>query len=197
MAELIYMLILLESVLICILFLAFVLEKIAHPTENAEQIARRLKENIIKIFRVFFSKEEQRHVFDYFLFEGMCDVAHPFRNLGFENTWQQEIRKEVPCYSFYFVPCENYEAEKLQEITDFLLLKFRDYLALNNLSFPTFSIYRKIQGRIWVGIFYAELKKDYAPYRQLYQRQIRAETPKDHGPLRDEKLDDEIKNGRK
>lgn len=191
-----YALILLASILIGVLFLAFMAEKIAHPTENTEQIARRLKKNIVKIWKIFFSRE-QRHIFDDFLYEEMCNIADTFRHSGFENTWQQETRKGVPCYSFYFVPRENYEAEKLQEITDFLMLKFRDYLVINSLSFPTFSVYRKMQGRIWVGIFYAELKKDYAPYRQLYQRKIRAETPKDHGPLRDEKLDDEIKNGRK
>lgn len=196
MVKIIYGLILLASILIGVLFLAFMAEKIAHPTENAEQIARRLKENIIKIFRVFFSKEEQRHVFDIVLFEDMNIIIEPYRNQGFENAWQINMKKSVPCYSFYFVPRENYEAEKLQEITDLLTLKFRDYLALNNLSFPTFSAYRKMQGRIWVGIFYAELKMDYAPYRQLYQRKIRAETPKDHGLLRDEKLEDEIKNGR-
>lgn len=168
------------------------LEKLYYDKESIEQLARRLKHHTIAVIKILCTREKVRHVFDIALYEDIVATLEEYKHSGFEIDFAYGIRESLPYYVIALVPKESYDDAVVQNITDLVLLKFRDYIALYDLPFLSFATYHKVKGRLYIALYYSEFPEDIKPLKLKYKRAIARKISKNYGILRDPELDKEL-----
>ena len=172
--------------------IGLLLERLYRPKDTIEELARQLKRHTIAVLKILFTQTKTRHNFDICLYEDIFEILSIYLHKGFDVDYRYGVRDALPYYIVAFVPKEGYDAEAMQGITDLVLLKFRDYITLYDLTFSSFAAYHKVKGRIYITIFYSEFPEDIEPLKVKYQRAINRKVTKDYGTLRDPELDKEL-----
>lgn len=181
-------------VLVGFCVIGLLVEKLVHTNYNITQLTLILKQDVIKFVKALFCEPRVRHRFDITLVNDFKMILKPYVKMGFEIQFVNQIFKGVPVIGIRFVPDHQLEKEELHELLNLLCIKMREYIGFYGLSWKIFSTYSIGTDYVNVYIHYAEWREDLQPFTNAYRHWVRKSLGKSGGILRDEELDEELKN---
>lgn len=193
-----YILLILEFLLrtfiifLLLLFLGLLLEKSIHPKWDLALIASQLKRDIQTIWTKLFKKPQPRHIFSWQLFEELKKVLLPYSNSAFEILINLGMVSRCPCIQLVLIPSQELTAGETSKISNLLLVKFRQYLRLNGLSWNTFSDFITGENSIAFFLHYSELPEDLKGFKFCYQKKIAEKASTQKHTCVDEELEKEL-----
>lgn len=180
-------------IIVLLLFIcALLVEKAFHMSFSLKQIVYQLKTDIRVVIKALTSKEVIRHCFSQQLAEELRNVARPYSNTAFDIDVGAYLNSGTPFIGVHFIPHHKLDVKELNEVTNLLLLKFRRYLLINNLSWKTFACFSSGHDFVRVYLYYAEVPDDLENFRYRYKMTIRENTDADYGILEDDDLNKEL-----
>lgn len=180
--------------IICIFLFLLVVEKLVHKDYSLEDAVKALKQDAFTCIKAIAKKDPKRHVFDVTLGDDITSLVTPYTKKGFEVKGEQTVRFGVPVVWIQFVPEHSLDTQELQDLCQFLSLKFKEYLEYYNVSWLYFTTYSVGCGYVNLYIYYSEWEEDVLPFRNLYRRMVRHKAGTSSGILRDEELEEQLKN---
>lgn len=178
--------------LVLLLFsIGLLIEKMVHNEYSLYQLTQQLRKDMVTIIKALLGKPV-RHIFHPQLAEEFKKVVKPYVNPAFETGAYCDYNYKPPFVGIQFVPNHLLESEELIELCDLLLLKFRQYLAINNFNWRNFVYFNTGQNYINVYIYYEELPEDTEPFLERYRMALREKVTPDYGMVYDEELDKEL-----
>ncbi|WP_053982729.1 hypothetical protein [Niameybacter massiliensis] len=179
--------------IVLLLFIcALLVEKALHMSFSLKQLVYQLKTDIRVVIKALTSKEVIRHCFSQQLAEELKNVSRPYSNITFDIDIATSFNSGTPFIGVHFIPHHKMEVEELNEVTNLLLLKFRRYLLINNLSWKTFACFSSGHDFVRVYLYYAEVQEDSENFKYRYKMTIRENTDTDYGILEDDDLNKEL-----
>lgn len=175
------------------ILIGLLIEKMIHKDFNILQLIYVLKGDVKKIFKAIFTEEPMRHIFDITLSNDIKQIIKPYSKTGFEIQLTNGILKNVPVIEIRFVEEHHLEEDEIEEILNFLKIKFKEYMAYYRLQWKTFVSYSYGSDYFFIYLYYAELESDIPLFFDLYRQSIRHKC-NSGGVLRDMELDEELKN---
>lgn len=186
--------------LILILFFIFLvgllIEKMLHMDYDVEHVIMSLKKDVKRIGTSLFLTEVPRHVFDITLSNDMQGIVKPYSQPWFDIKLQSTFFQNVPVIRVQFVPEHPLSESELQEVSQLLQLKMREYLLFYGLDWKTYITYTIGKDYVNILLFYAELDSDIVPFANLYRNMIRKNSGISGEILRDKELEEELKHVR-
>ncbi|GLB29155.1 hypothetical protein LAD12857_10780 [Lacrimispora amygdalina] len=179
-------------ILLLLLCIGLLFEKLLHNEFSLYQVSSQLKKDVSTIIKAICSQEVNRHVFESQFAEELRKIAKPYSHPQFEIGVLTGFNFGAPFIGIHFVPRHTMEADELTEVTNLLLLKFRRYLLVNNLSWKTFSCFTNGQYSVNVYLYYAELPADMVNFKHRYKMILREKISPDYGVLQDDQLNEEL-----
>lgn len=174
---------------------AFFVEVVRFPNESFLGLCSRLRADIASIYNAFCSTPVIRHVFDITLCNDLRLIVHPYAKKGFDIILFNNLDNGVPFVGIQFVPAHLLEESELQELAQFVKLKFREYLNFYGLGWSNFVTYTVGADYANFYIYYAEYGSDFLYFRSLYHAVVRKATGNTNsGILIDAELEEELKD---
>lgn len=176
-----------------ILVLGILFEYLLHPDYSVTQCARSLREAICGVLVGFFSNST-RHTFDDSLDSGFAKIIAEYKNPAFEPSFKASFIQKIPCIILEFISTDILSEEDLNKISRLIRLKFSHYLSSYGFSWEFFTEYHTKDNAVKLIVFYSELKEDRELFLKRYRQVVRLKSTPEHGVLRDDSLDRELRH---
>lgn len=172
------------------------IEMIRFPNKDIKSYASQLRADISEIIKGFLEKPQIPHVIEDSLYSEVRNVVEPYLAVGMDIDVAQ-LNKGLPLFCIQFVPAHKLTEQELKDLTERIKIKFRRYLTARGLKWYNFATFQSADYKVEITIYYAEFEKDIVNLKSLYRRTLIEKSGSDYGALRDEDLDNELKEYRK
>lgn len=168
------------------------LEKTRFPQLSIQDSLRKFKADFLEILKVAF--EKPRHEFEPDFAENIMAVLDNMHHEAFQPQIFSLIFGNVPLIRISFVPVRDFETAELIKLCRLIALKFATYQQAHLLNWRYFVEYYLDGDTILINLWYAEQETDNKPLMERYRMSIRQKKTHGYGMLRDEALEQELKD---